>query len=222
MRVAAFLRFAAIMKGLSGRAAWSAVERVASETGLGEVREQTIGRLSRGYRQRVGLAQALLGDPPVLLLDEPTAGLDPQQIAEVRALIRRLGAERTILLSTHILPEVSATCTRVIILARGRVVAIDEPQALAARAAGGRRVEVLVAGAVDPLLAALCALPGVVEARAAGEGRILVVSDAADDPRPEIARAILESGGQLLEMRGADRSLEEVFLDLVTDEARRG
>jgi ABC-2 type transport system ATP-binding protein len=137
MRVVSFLEFAAAMKGIPRGRAAGAVARVVEEAGLADVRRDPIARLSRGFRQRVGLAQALLGDPAVLLLDEPTAGLDPRQIAETRALIRRAGAERTVLLSTHILSEASAACGRVVILASGRVVAEGAPAALAS----GRSLE---------------------------------------------------------------------------------
>jgi ABC-2 type transport system ATP-binding protein len=219
MTVGAFLRFAAAMKGLEGAEAARAVARVAEETNLAGALAEVNGRLSRGYRQRVGLAQALLGDPPVLLLDEPTAGLDPQQIVETRALVRRLAGDRTVLLSTHILPEVSATCARVIIIARGRIVAIDAPAALAARLGGGQRVEVAVEGDGARAEAALRATPGVRAVQALGSGRFAVaVEPAAPDPRPQIAVALVSAGERLLEMRSADRTLEEVFLDLVLDE----
>jgi len=220
MRVAGFLEFAAAMKGLAGRPLAASVARVADETNVADVLREPIGRLSRGYRQRVGLAQALLADPAVLLLDEPTAGLDPQQIAETRALIARLAGERTILFSTHILPEVSAVCGRVIILARGRVVAVDTPDALAARLAGGRRVEVTIDAAGGAAAAdAVRALAGVRDVRDLGGGRLAIATAAERDIRPEIAAAIVRAGGRLIEMRGADRSLEEVFLDLVVDGA---
>lgn len=222
MRVGAFLRFVAAMKGLVGRAAARAAARAAEEAGLRDAAREPIGRLSRGFRQRVGLAQALLGDPPVLLLDEPTAGLDPRQIAETRALVRRLGTERTILVSTHILPEVSATCGRVVILSRGRVVAVDTPAALAARVSGGRRVELVVEGSAVGLRERLERIPGVREARELGSGRFAVAAATGADPRPEIAAAVLASGARLLELRAADRSLEEVFLHLVTDEPAGG
>ncbi|MFN0151507.1 MAG: ABC transporter ATP-binding protein [bacterium] len=221
MRVADFLEFAASMKGLAGRGIGVAIARVADETNLADVLREPIGRLSRGYRQRVGLAQALLADPAVLLLDEPTAGLDPQQIAETRALVSRLAGERTILFSTHILPEVSAICGRVIILARGRVVAVDTPDALAARLSGGRRVEVVIenANGASAAAGAVRALAGVHEVNDAGAGRLLITTGADRDIRPEIAAAVLRAGGRLLEIRGVEHSLEEVFLDLVVDES---
>ncbi len=218
MRVDAFLRFVADMKGIAPARVRVAVERALEEAGLGDAARDRIGRLSRGFRQRVGLAQALLADPPVLLLDEPTAGLDPAQIAETRALIRRLAGERTILLSTHILPEVSATCPRVVILARGRVVAVDTLAALAARAGRGRSVEVSVDGSPDGVREILGRVPGVRDVRDAGGNRFLVTADADRDVRPEVARALVAAGRAVLEVRSADLSLEDVFLDLVTDE----
>jgi len=219
MRVGAFLAFAATMKGLAGSASRGAVARAVGETGLAGVERETIGRLSRGYRQRVALAQALLADPPVLLLDEPTAGLDPAQIAEFRALIVRLGADRTILLSTHILPEVSATCGRVVILARGRVVAVDTPASLAARVGRGRRVEVSVDGDGNRAREVLGRVAGALDVRPLGAGRFVVATAGDRDLRAEIARALVATGLALVELRGADFSLEEVFLDLVTEDA---
>jgi ABC-2 type transport system ATP-binding protein len=218
MRAGDFLRFAAAMKGLRGRDAPLAVTRAAEETNVSAVLRDPIGRLSRGYRQRIGLAQALLGDPPVLLLDEPTAGLDPRQIAETRALIQRLAGERTILLSTHILPEVSAMCARVIILSRGRVVAVDTPSALAARAASARRIEVTVDGSGTQVETILLAVPGVLSAQRLAAGRFAATTSAGSDLRPEITAALVNRGERLLEIRSADRSLEDVFLDLVVEE----
>jgi ABC-2 type transport system ATP-binding protein len=148
MRVVEYLDFRAALKGLARRARAAVVSRAIEEVGLGERRGQIIGTLSRGYRQRVGLADALLASPPILILDEPTVGLDPNQIRETRALIRELGRERTILLSTHVLPEVEAIATRVIILNSGRVVAAQTQDELRARLAGARRV-IVELGAAD-------------------------------------------------------------------------
>jgi ABC-2 type transport system ATP-binding protein len=206
------------MKGLRGRDGPLAVARAAEETNVSAVLRDPIGRLSRGYRQRIGLAQALLADPPVLLLDEPTVGLDPRQIAETRALIQRLAGERTILLSTHILPEVSATCGRVIILSRGRVVAVDTPSALAARAADARRIEITVDGDGANVEGILLAVPGVLSARRLAAGRFAATTSVGSDLRPEITAALVGRGERLLEIKSADRSLEDVFLDLVIDE----
>jgi ABC-2 type transport system ATP-binding protein len=197
------------------RAAADVVER----TGLTEVRERRIGALSKGYRQRLGIALALVGDPPALLLDEPLAGLDPAQSAETRRLIRELGRERAVLVSSHALAEVEAMCDRVVILHRGRVLAAEPPAALATRLRPRSRIEVEASAPASVLAAALSALPGVraVEALPSpnGHGRCRVEADPERDLRATLAAEVIRQGWGLLALVPVETSLEEAFLALV-------
>jgi ABC-2 type transport system ATP-binding protein len=191
------------------------------KTRITDVSRQRIGRLSKGYRQRVGLAQAILANPDVLILDEPTAGLDPKQIIETRELIRDLGGEHTIILSTHILPEVSMTCSRVLIINKGRVVAEDTPANLSHRLTGGAlRVE--VRGETGPAFDVLRQVPGVEELtpKNADEGIAAFEVEAEDgrDLRADLARAVVQAGHDLLALQQVGMSLEDVFLHLTTSE----
>jgi ABC-2 type transport system ATP-binding protein len=181
-----------------------------------------IGTLSKGFRQRVGIAQALVGAPRVLILDEPTSGLDPEQVADMRALIRNLRAERTVILSTHILPEVEATCDRVIIIHRGRVLALDTPANLNRRVRQTTQVVVEVSGPPAEVLAALRAVPGVrtVEVEPGGDAVHAVVgADVDRDLREDLAAAIVSRGWGLRELRPRTLTLEEIFLALVATES---
>ncbi|MGB3617872.1 MAG: ATP-binding cassette domain-containing protein, partial [Catalinimonas sp.] len=181
-----YLDFMAGVHGLRGRQRRQRVGEMIGRTGLAREQGKRIGALSKGYRQRVGLAQALLHDPPVLILDEPTTGLDPNQIEEIRQLIREVGREKTVVFSTHILPEVQALCDRVVIVNRGKLVA-DGPVADLRGAAGGPTVQVAFARAVDPV--ALRALPGVREVRTLGEHRYEIVPADDRDLREAVFRA---------------------------------
>jgi ABC-2 type transport system ATP-binding protein len=176
-----------------------------------------IAKLSKGQRQRVGLAQALLHDPDVLILDEPTVGLDPRQIIEVRELIRELGATRTVILSTHILPEVSMLCNRVVIIKKGKVVAVDTPEGLTSRLQGSERVEAhVLATAVD--VTPLLAVPGVVSVEQVKAGHLHIETVAGQEIRPQLAQVIVAQGWGLLELHRVTLSLEEIFLELTTQE----
>ncbi len=229
MEVAGFLDFAARLRGVPRSRVRAAVERVVERLALGEARDRIIGRLSRGYRQRVGLAQALVHDPEVVVLDEPTAGLDPKQIHETRGLIRELAGERTVVLSTHILPEVAVTCDRVVILAGGRLRAEDTPERLAARR-GRPVVTIETEGPRERAVAALSRAPGVIRVEADPDGpedpggvrRFRVETGGAPETPTGLARALLDAGLPLhgLERRGA--SLEDVFLAVTTDEPEAG
>ncbi len=214
MRVGALLAFVAVLKG----AARSHADDVLARTGLGTVRDQRVRTLSRGWRQRVGLAVALVGDPPALLLDEPLAGLDPAQSAEARRMIRDLGRDRAILVSSHALAEVEAMCDRVVILHHGRVLAEGTPATLAARLRPLGRIEVEVEAEAAVVLAALEALDGVraVERLAEGGGRTRcrLEAVAGRDVRPEVAAMIAVRGWRLVELRAVETSLEEAFLGL--------
>ena len=225
MTVRAYLDFVGRAKQVSNRE--DAVEWAMDAARVDHMADAVIGRLSKGYKQRVGLAQAIIADPEVLVLDEPTAGLDPNQIIETRDLIRRLGQDRTIILSTHILPEVSMTCDRVVIVNRGQVIAEDTPAGLSQRLAGADRFTVTVRGPQDDVLAALSAIGGVAhvglneQPRGAGD---VTTFDLDADPgsgtglSESIAASIVGRGWGLREMRRVNLSLEDVFLQLTTSE----
>jgi len=176
-----------------------------------------IGRLSKGYRQRVGLAQTLLHDPAVLILDEPTVGLDPRQIIEVRNLIRSLGGEHTVILSTHILPEASQTCQRVLIIHQGHVVAEGSPEELTARLKGGEQVFLRVGRPPADAVAQLRRLAGVVEVQEMAAGQYRVTCALGQDLRPTVAALVVQQGWDLLDLSAADMSLEDIFLQLTRE-----
>jgi ABC-2 type transport system ATP-binding protein len=223
MTVREYLTFVAKIKGVPRKETASRVEDVMKRTWVTDVVNRHCGKLSKGYRQRVGLAQALMHNPDVLVLDEPTAGLDPKQIIETRQLIRELGGSHTVVLSTHILPEVSQTCQRVVIINKGKVVAVDTPQNLTARLRGSETMHLQVAAPPDTLQTALSAVPGVtrVSANPAGDGvlDVEVDSEKGRDVRRELAAAIVNRGWGLLELRPLRMSLEDIFLSLTTEEA---
>jgi len=228
METSEYLRFVGELKGLSGAELVKRIDYVCERCAIGDVKKKLLGKLSKGYRQRVGLAQAIIHNPDVLILDEPTAGLDPKQINETRDLIKDLAGEHTIILSTHILPEVEQTCEQVIIINRGKLVATDSVRNLQARARGAESVLVEVAGgpgSFEPSLVQqkLEQVPGVsrvlckeqLDARAVFE----VESNRGSFVRGDLARAIVQSGWDLNELRPAAMSLEEVFLQLTGTEA---
>jgi ABC-2 type transport system ATP-binding protein len=222
MTVEALLGFVAAMRDVAaGRPREDAVGAAIERAGLAFVRGRRIGTLSKGFRQRVTLAAALVGDPPVLLLDEPTGGLDPEQSAETRRLIRELGQTHAVLVSSHALAEVETTCDRVIILHRGRVLSADTPARLAARLAPASRVEVEARAPADALAAALRAIPGVrhLEVTVATDGvaRCRLDLDPAADIRPALAACVAAHGWGLLALAPVPTTLEETFLRLVAD-----
>jgi ABC-2 type transport system ATP-binding protein len=222
MTVGAYLDFMAKIKAIPGGVRKARVDEAMEMTDITDRRSQLIGKLSKGYRQRVGLAQAILGKPPVLILDEPTVGLDPRQIIEVRDLIKGLAGEHTVILSTHILPEVSMTCSRVVIISDGRLVAVDTPENLAHRLRGSENIRVEVRGPREDIAKKLRTLPKVLNVESEGleNGRaaLTVACDANADLREDIARTVIQGGWGLLEMRPVGMSLEEVFLQLTTSE----
>ncbi len=224
MRVEAFLRFCAEVRGLPRARSRARVAAVLHDCGLGEVRGRLIGKLSKGYRQRVGLAQALLHEPAVLILDEPTVGLDPRQIIEIRSLIAGLRGRTTVLLSTHILPEVSTTCDRVVIIDRGHMVAEDTAAALSRKLEGSERILVTVEGPAASVCAAVRAVAGVERVElnnGAGEGATSLVaySRVADaSVRRAIAAEVVGHGWGLIEVRPLPLTLEDLFVRLVTEE----
>jgi len=218
LTVSQFLAFAARAKGLDPKKEKAELERVIADCGLKEVRHTLTASLSKGYRQRLGLAQALLGRPPLLILDEPTIGLDPSQIVEIRQLIKELAGEHTVVLSSHILPEVSQLCRRVIIINRGQIVASDTPENLSRQLGQGTRLLLTVRGPENQVRPALAAHPGVLEVSSLEDGRYVVTCQSDVDLRPHLARLIVDNHWDLLELKTQEFTLEEVFLNLVTEE----
>ena len=224
MRVAGFLNLMCKLRGVPPSRRRSRVDEAIDACGLGDRRDEVIGRLSRGLRQRVGLAQAIVHEPQALILDEPTAGLDPGQTRETRDLIRELGRDRTVVLSSHILSEVEATCERVLIINEGRLVADGAPGRLAQRLGSGKEheVELTVRGEADEVKEALREVHGVEEISslpAAEEGVVrVVVATRLPDLREALSRAVIEGGFGLLEVQARTLSLEDVFLQLTKSE----
>ncbi|MGA9554856.1 MAG: ATP-binding cassette domain-containing protein [Candidatus Sulfotelmatobacter sp.] len=227
METGEYLKFVGKLKGLSGADLQKRVDHACDRCAVTDVKSKLLGKLSKGYRQRVGLAQAIVHNPDVLILDEPTAGLDPKQINETRDLIKSLAGDHTVILSTHILPEVEQTCEQVIIINKGKLVAIDSVRNLQARARGAESVVLEIAGRNGDLE------PGIVQRkleRVSGVGRVLskqqsngrvvfeVESQKGRFVRGDLARAVVESGWDLNELRPAAMSLEEVFLQLTGTE----
>ncbi len=219
MVVRGYLRFVAEIKKVPAAKRAALVDRAIDLCGLSDVSHRVIGHLSKGYRQRVGLAQAILHQPDVLVLDEPTVGLDPRQIIEIRQVIRGLGGEQTVILSTHILPEVTMTCSRVVIINEGQVVAEDTIENLTADMGRWQTLRVRAAREVPGLADRLAAVRGVHAAAAEDARTWLVRLEGGDDVKAEIAREVVASGAGLVEMTRQAASLEEVFLKLVTEEA---
>ncbi|MBI1353736.1 MAG: ATP-binding cassette domain-containing protein [Acidobacteria bacterium] len=220
MVVDEYLDFVARIKGIRGPEVAQRVDAALERTSIGHVRSKVIAKLSKGYRQRVGLAQALIHSPDVLILDEPTVGLDPKQIIEIRELIRSLSGEHTIMLSTHILSEVASTCHRIIILNQGQIEASDTPANLIARLQGGESVQLEVDGPAAEVAAKLQSVAGVDRVTrgsdVAGRPTFTVDSQRTADIRAELARAVVESGWGLYGVKATGMSLEDVFLKLTT------
>ena len=223
MEVGTFLDFVAKIKGVAAKDRKGKIADAVEKCSIGDVRATLIGKLSKGYRQRVGLAQAILHNPEVLILYEPTAGLDPKQIIETRELIKGLGGDHTIILSTHILPEVSMTCGRVVIINNGRVVAEDTPDNLMHRLKGAGALRLEVRAAAGPVFDLIRTVPGVlnIRQRDAGGGVTAyeIEAEAGKDLRPELARAVVQKGFDLLGLAQVGMSLEEIFLHLTTTDA---
>ena len=220
MTVSSYLHYMAAIRRVPKRKRKERVDYVVERCGLTEVVDEIIGKLSKGYRQRVGIAQALVHDPPVLILDEPTIGLDPIQVVEVRQLIRELSGDHTIVLSTHILPEVSMTCKRVLIIHRGRIVAEDTPDGLERKLRKGERLLVRIHRPPSNIVSLLERLPNVVKAeRIRGEENFFAVDVApGQDIRATVAEYIVSNGWGLLELRRDEMTLEEIFLNIITRE----
>ncbi len=224
MTVRRYLQFMAELRLVPPKQRAARIDRAMEMLNIKDVAGRLIGHLSRGYRQRVGLAQAVLHEPPVLVMDEPTVGLDPRQIADMRELVRRLGKEHAVVLSSHILPEVQAVCGRIIILDKGRVVAEDTPEGLRRAIRGNRTLLVTVRAPSETARAALQRIDRVTAAEPqpggeAGEATFRLTVDSGADVRAEVSAACARDGLPLLELRSVDVSLEEVFLRLTTEEA---
>jgi ABC-2 type transport system ATP-binding protein len=225
MEVAAYLTFVAKLKGIPSADVPKRVSEVIDRTALGNVRDTIIGKLSKGYRQRVGIAQAIIHNPPVLILDEPTSGLDPEQQREARQLIASLSGDHTIILSTHILSEVEQSCSKVIIINAGEIVAVDSVANLHHRRQGGEMIAVQVKGANESeVRQKLELVSGVAKVilRESPEGFVGFEIESLEQyaVRPDLARAIVQSGWDLTELRVVGESLEEIFLELTRSEAK--
>jgi ABC-2 type transport system ATP-binding protein len=220
MTVVEYLSFVARIKGVPRKEVKTRVNEVSERCAITDVQRRQTGKLSKGYRQRVGLAQALIHNPEVLVLDEPTAGLDPKQIIETRELIRGLAGQHTVVLSTHILPEVSKTCERVVVINQGKVVAVGAPSELTHRLQGYETVLITIDGPAAEVMEKLQRVGGVnmVEPREAADSRTTfeVHAEKGQDVRAELARAVVESQWKLLELRTSGLSLEDIFLKLTT------
>jgi len=223
MTVRDYLSFVCDIKGVPRSRRKQNMDRAMEMVMITDVRARLIKNLSKGYKQRVGIAQAVIGTPPVLILDEPTIGLDPQQIIETRSLIRNLGKEHTIILSSHILPEVQAVCSRVLIINRGKIVASDTPENLARGMTGDNRLAVRVAGGENEALATARSIAQIVKAESVGSrepGTVDLVLEAHKDQdvRREVFTAFARASLPLLQMRSMGLTLEEIFLKLITEE----
>jgi ABC-2 type transport system ATP-binding protein len=222
MTVSSYLRFVSKIKGVHSANLNNEVARAMDKVNITDVKDRVIAKLSKGYKQRVGIAQALLNDPPVLILDEPTIGLDPKQIHEVRELIKELAGQHTMVLSTHILPEVEQTCNRVIIIDKGRIVAVDTPQNLRNQAQGADKIALEVEGPSLEVESQLRLVPGVSSVKAVsqsdGRTRFQVECEDKRDIRRQLAQTVVGKGWGLLELHASKMSLEDIFIKLTTAE----
>lgn len=217
MTVYEYLKYMADLRGIK-----QARKRITETIDMVQMSDRAggyVGNLSKGMRQRVGLAQALLHQPEVLILDEPTIGLDPKQVVKFRELIRSIGHDRTVLLSTHILPEVQQICNRVLIINKGRIVTEDTPEQLQARLSGSTRASVRVGGSIDGLLPRIAAIPGILHVEQKAADRFEFETAPGADARPQVAREVVSAGIDLLELQPLNLSLEDIFLQLTRDEA---
>jgi ABC-2 type transport system ATP-binding protein len=223
MTVSDYLAFCSRIKGVPRSERATRLKTVMERTQIADVANRHCSKLSKGYRQRVGLAQALLHNPDVLILDEPTAGLDPKQIIETRRLIKGLGGDHTIILSTHILPEVSQTCNRIVIINKGRVVAVDTPDNLTARLRGSETLYVQVDAMGADAEGTLSSIPGVTRVSNSDRRDSIagyeVDSESGRDVRRELASVVVSRGWGLLELRPMRMGLEEIFLKVITEDA---
>ena len=223
MKVTEFLGYIADIRQMGKSARGKRINEMVEVCGLESVLNKNIAHLSRGFRQRVGLAQSMLHDPDILILDEPTLGLDPNQIIEIRELIKRLGREKTVILCSHILPEVSATCSRIIIINDGRIVASGAPDELTSKAGGAPVVSITVRGPADEVAARLARVDGVTGVKTDGDPeiglqRFTVIGREGSRPGEELFRAVVDGGWSISDLRQESATLEDVFTRLTTGE----
>lgn len=222
MTVEGYLKFVGRIREVPRKQLPQAVESVLHKLELKQVKNRLIGKLSKGYKQRVGLAQAIIHNPDVLVLDEPSSGLDPKQITEIRDVIREIGKEHTVILSSHILPEVNALCEQVAIINKGRIVAVDKPETLAERVKGSSTLSAVVKGPRDQVVQTVQGLSGILQVDVAEETehavRLVLDVKKGLDPREDVFYALAEHRWPLLEMSWQEVSLEDVFLQLTTEE----
>ncbi len=222
MNVLSYLGFTAQVKGVSPGDRASHIRHVMEETGIDHVANRTVGKLSKGYRQRVGLAQALIGDPKILILDEPTVGLDPNQIREIRDLIKNMAGKRTVILSTHILPEVSMVCERVMIIHEGKLVASDAVGALSKQVATKRNIRIELKAPSAEVNGVLEDLDGIQSiecielASAEGVCQVKLAIDAEKELRPDIVNRVVGKGWSLYEIRSDEPTLEDIFVEIIS------
>ncbi|OHC75622.1 MAG: MFS transporter [Rhodospirillales bacterium RIFCSPLOWO2_12_FULL_58_28] len=214
-----YLNFVAGVKGVDAKDVKRRVGKVVSECGLAEYAKRMIGELSKGYRQRVGLAQALVNDPEILVLDEPTNGLDPRQIKEIRKLIIELAGQRTVILSSHILPEVSMVCKKIVIIDKGKLVAVDTPENLVSNLHEATKMHMIINGPSQAIMKEIRQVKGVAKVEHDKDSNVFIVSiKKGADARQSIPPVIVNNNWDLVEMRAVQASLEDVFLHLVTKE----
>ena len=217
MTTRAYLEYVAKLRGMGKKKTTSRIDEVVELCQLQEYIDVILAKLSKGFKQRVGLAQAIIHDPAVLILDEPTIGIDPIQVAQTRALIKELGRERTILLSTHILPEVSMICERVVIINEGKIVAQDRIEDLSGVLEGGRRLRLRVSGPVAEVTERLAQIPAIDEVKYEAPYHMVRFTEDRE-PQAAITQTLVESGWTLMEMEAVEMSLEDIFLRLTTTE----
>ncbi len=218
MRVGDYLTYVAQLKKVPKAELSKKVQRAIDKTYLGDVRNRLIGNLSKGFKQRVGIAEAIVSEPEILILDEPTVGLDPKQVAEIRTLIQTLSGDHTVILSTHILPEVQATCQRIIIINRGKIVAEDTLEGLNKKMSGSHQILLKVKNPSDSFKSQLSNVAGVVGVQDKGEGKLVIDASEPDDVMMErVAQASIQSHAGLLELRPLGGNLEEIFIKLTSN-----
>jgi ABC-2 type transport system ATP-binding protein len=220
MTVQGYLDFVADIKNVSGKNKKAKIDLAMERCGITDVRKRLIGNLSKGYRQRIGIAQAIVHDPAVLVLDEPTIGLDPKQIIEIRYLIKSLAGDRTVILSTHLLPEVTMTCTRVVIINEGKIVLEESLETLSQRVNGAQMLflKLNYNDKSNDVNEKILSLPTVSEVKESAYGEFIIQTKGGADIREELVKMVVENGWGLLELRPLTHALEEVFLRVISTE----
>jgi len=217
MLVQDYLGYVAELKKVERSQISKKVDRAIEKTFLGDVRKRLIGHLSKGYKQRVGIAEAIVAEPEILILDEPTVGLDPKQVAEIRTLIQNLSGDHTVILSTHILPEVQATCKRIIIINKGKIVAEDTLDGLNRRMKGAHQILLKVKNSSDKLRSQIKNISGVLSVDESSQGQLMIDVSDLDPLTEKIAEAVIQNHSGLLELRPVEGNLEEIFIKLTSN-----